>query len=236
MKSKSILNYLKYALGEISLLVIGILLAFNLNTWNENRKKSNLTRQYIQEIKQDLNQDKLTFGEQVESINQILTFKKSKINQAEFKESELDELEFLFNSGFSNIKMNNSAYQRYQSSNIIFDGNYSEIIKTIKNYYSFSGEYLNNFNQWEYDVANKEIQYFYFQDFFEVNISPFVDDTIQINQNSKIRNTRKLEFMQSIQSRNILKYGIMRDNTMKDIYTYMIEEANKIITQIENIE
>ena len=31
-------NYFKYAIGEIVLVVIGILIALQINNWNENRK------------------------------------------------------------------------------------------------------------------------------------------------------------------------------------------------------
>jgi len=37
-------KYLKYALGEIILVVIGILIALQINNWNENRKNRNLER------------------------------------------------------------------------------------------------------------------------------------------------------------------------------------------------
>ena len=33
-------KYLKYAIGEIVLVVIGILIALQINNWNENRKAS----------------------------------------------------------------------------------------------------------------------------------------------------------------------------------------------------
>ena len=33
-------RYLAYALGEILLVVIGILFALSINTWNENRKQN----------------------------------------------------------------------------------------------------------------------------------------------------------------------------------------------------
>ncbi|WP_367179363.1 DUF6090 family protein [uncultured Polaribacter sp.] len=34
-------KYFKYAIGEIVLVVIGILFALQINTWNENRKATN---------------------------------------------------------------------------------------------------------------------------------------------------------------------------------------------------
>jgi hypothetical protein len=34
-----ITNYIKYGIGEIVLVVIGILIALQINNWNENKKK-----------------------------------------------------------------------------------------------------------------------------------------------------------------------------------------------------
>jgi len=43
-------NYLKYAIGEIILVVIGILIALSINNWNENRKLESLVKNYEQNI------------------------------------------------------------------------------------------------------------------------------------------------------------------------------------------
>ena len=43
-------NYLKYAIGEIVLVVIGILIALQINNWNEKRKESIFERQVLNEI------------------------------------------------------------------------------------------------------------------------------------------------------------------------------------------
>lgn len=48
-------KYLKYAIGEIVLVVIGILIALQINNWNENRKSKNLEIIYLENIKTDLN-------------------------------------------------------------------------------------------------------------------------------------------------------------------------------------
>ena len=47
-------KYLKYAIGEILLVVIGILIALQVNNWNENRKLKAQQQVFIKSIKQDL--------------------------------------------------------------------------------------------------------------------------------------------------------------------------------------
>ena len=50
-------NYLVYAIGEIFLVMVGILLALQVNTWNENRKESKIELDILTGIKNDLNDD-----------------------------------------------------------------------------------------------------------------------------------------------------------------------------------
>ncbi|WP_439339831.1 DUF6090 family protein [Thalassobellus citreus] len=50
-------KYLKYAIGEILLVVIGILIALSINNWNENNKKEDTLNNIYSIIKKDLEQD-----------------------------------------------------------------------------------------------------------------------------------------------------------------------------------
>ena len=50
-------KYLKYAVGEIVLVMIGILLALQVNNWNENRKLDNRRQEYYSQLLDDLNSD-----------------------------------------------------------------------------------------------------------------------------------------------------------------------------------
>lgn len=51
-------KYLKYALGEIALVMIGILLALQVNNWNESRRQARVEKEFIEGVKNDLRQDK----------------------------------------------------------------------------------------------------------------------------------------------------------------------------------
>lgn len=64
-------KYLLYAVGEIVLVVIGILIALSINNWNELQKESVLEKEYLINIKRDLQQD----------ADQAAIIVKSKIHQ-----------------------------------------------------------------------------------------------------------------------------------------------------------
>ena len=61
-KNKRVGRYLLYALGEIILVVAGILIALQINNYNEERKKDNQITGVLQSITYDLEQDTLAVG------------------------------------------------------------------------------------------------------------------------------------------------------------------------------
>lgn len=61
-------NYLKYAIGEIILVVIGILIALQINNWNEDRKNLQLRKKYSLALINDLVADTLNFSKVLERV------------------------------------------------------------------------------------------------------------------------------------------------------------------------
>jgi hypothetical protein len=52
-------TYFKYAIGEIVLVVIGILIALSINNWNENRKNSIEENEILSSLLENLNLSKI---------------------------------------------------------------------------------------------------------------------------------------------------------------------------------
>ncbi|WP_411768401.1 DUF6090 family protein [Winogradskyella sp. A3E31] len=78
-------KYFKYAIGEIVLVVIGILIALQINNWNESRKINSQEVVYLQDLKNDFTFDIETLNakvadnnERVHNIDTILTLISSK--------------------------------------------------------------------------------------------------------------------------------------------------------------
>ena len=87
-------NYLLYAIGEIVLVVIGILIALSINNWNENKKKKEIVIVYLQNYLEDLKDDKRSM--------------KSLQDYNAFRYYSLQHL--LKMSGETQFKSNNSIY------------------------------------------------------------------------------------------------------------------------------
>jgi len=67
------LKYARYAIGEIVLVVFGILIALQINNWNENRKINIQETIYLQDLKND-------FGFDIETLNHMISKNDIKIN------------------------------------------------------------------------------------------------------------------------------------------------------------
>jgi len=95
------LKYLRYAIGEIVLVVIGILIALQINNWNEDRKEQNKTNAYLvmlsDEIKANLwlldRSRKMAEEHRDYNLNSLLVF-----NSDSAKTIDLDEFYVLTTS------------------------------------------------------------------------------------------------------------------------------------------
>ena len=67
MENKTV-KYFKYAIGEIILVVIGILIALQINNWNENRKAQNSKTQYCEQLLEEIELDIKGINDQLERL------------------------------------------------------------------------------------------------------------------------------------------------------------------------
>jgi len=89
-------KYFKYAIGEILLVVIGILIALSINNWNEDRKNRLKEAVYLEGIKTDLEWDikyldflipfNNTRIKEYASLDSVVKLRSDKIFEIEFSE------------------------------------------------------------------------------------------------------------------------------------------------------
>lgn len=82
------LKYSRYAIGEILLVMVGILLALQVNTWNEGRKLIRAEADFIRGIKTDIEQDRIY-------ILEILNFGNNKSKAFEVLNNDTSDAIFI---------------------------------------------------------------------------------------------------------------------------------------------
>jgi hypothetical protein len=139
------LKYFSYAIGEIVLVVIGILIALQINNWNEQRKSKELMLINIQSIKDDIKADKLllnkiinSLNNQIESGNYILPIMESEEHLI------LDSLKFIlsFNEFTTTpiISDHKTTWDYLSSSGVLSEFPDPKLLNMLQNYYNdFNG-------------------------------------------------------------------------------------------------
>ena len=163
-------KYLKYAIGEIILVVIGILIALSINNWNELRKdrekeqlflhklSSNLSDD-IASLKNIMHSDSLLVEDLNKSINEILTVFDSK------------ELSFYNNSRYKYYKFstNTSLYDNMISTGQIGLFRNDSIFDALTDYYKNAIE-MNDGIDASIKKYSGEIESFYLKfDHWDIN-------------------------------------------------------------------
>ena len=93
MKQNKTSQYFKYAIGEIVLVVIGILIALSINNWNEARKSSAFEEEILTQVKANLIKDKLSL-EDISLSFQNAILSSNKILESQWSAQDKDSLKF----------------------------------------------------------------------------------------------------------------------------------------------
>lgn len=143
-------RYLIYAAGEIILVVIGILIALQINNWNEGKKKESLMITNIKSISNDiladrseLQKNRETLGNQVLAASNIIPIMESNDRVIS------DSLEFIldFNSFTTTpiISERANTWDFLNSSGVVSEFPDPQLLKLLQDYYSSYHSVVTNF-------------------------------------------------------------------------------------------
>lgn len=159
MDNKKI-QYLKYALGEIILVVIGILIALQINNWNQSIKDKNSLNEYLIKIKSHTTEDIEQLGDLAKGRKQIADLCKKARNSI-LNKTENDNL-FLFKvSGAAFVdfyfKPNSGGYESLKNSKYYGKINNTKLDSLLGKYYGLVdiiAENERNYNQYAVHQEN----------------------------------------------------------------------------------
>lgn len=236
-------NYLKYAIGEIVLVMIGILMALQVNNWNEQRKHKNEEIQFLKGFKSTLNEDlestnwmKKQYELTKESINILISSMEQDLPYN-------DSLSYHFGriTQTWRIAINNEVFQTLKSYNLNLISN-EKLRYEIVGYYSYSDNYLNSDVSRYFSIiedASKNIFNTRFNALWNGNYKEKFENVIDLNPRmipndfTKLKHDKKfLYFLRSLKNQY---YWFINQNLKK-----IDKDANALIknidTELNNLE
>jgi hypothetical protein len=123
MEKNKTKKYLKYAIGEIVLVVIGILIALQINNWNENSKERYVEQEYLVSLKEEFNHNLI----ELDSVVRSNTFNRD--NAVELSNLMGPDSPSITEKEFADLAMNMTNWEvQYRPNQAVLD----EIISSGK--------------------------------------------------------------------------------------------------------
>ncbi len=226
-------QYLKYALGEIMLVVIGILIALWINNWNQNRIQD------IEEFK-SLNFLKAEFEGNLQKLDKNRNLHKSRLNAinellfADFSLTSLDEIDSLYKTSFYSWTYNPS-FSSYNS--IVSSGKMNKFSNdSLKIRMSELKDLVADYQEDEENLWNHSKDQFFEQEILNGKMLSEVKFNLRPRTSSEL-STDKLIYIEVFsypEFRNKLTIAILHLNLINDegeVLRNELVELNKMIEE-----
>jgi len=228
---KKVKNYILYAIGEIILIVVGILVAMNINNWNDNRKNISKSEYFIDEVSTDLKRDTTYFNFALERIDVKIEYKRKLLNKDSLSNYSTSLIQQIISSGSNNIKISTGTFDKMKESGVLSLQENKYLFQKLNNYYTSYKGYLDIRNNWEKKLVENEYDFWFYQNSFELE---YLDaDTVE---NPKTNRLNTINEIQSNKGRNIIKMAIFREEAMKETYKNTIRNAEKLLNIIDSLQ
>jgi hypothetical protein len=160
-------NWVRHAF-ETLVVIVGILVAYGLNNWNENRKNKQKAIRYLTEIASDLRTDTSTMNLGIRVIKNFLKNKTAILESTDYSEISTQQLSASFGSpDLRDYPVKDLTFSRIDDFEVFETLKTPELIKDIIHYYSLREERFQGSIDWDSDATQMELNEMKFDAKFE---------------------------------------------------------------------
>lgn len=134
-------KYLLYAIGEIILVVIGILIALSINSWNEERLDKKEVATYLEQIRTELEYDIIIYKEDLNHMEQAIEYLEN-VDSGAYDEVDLSNLLTYLTKNMAPIENDKSYAKLVESGKIELSEN-DQVNSQLQAYYIGACEHYN---------------------------------------------------------------------------------------------
>jgi hypothetical protein len=231
-------KYLKYAIGEILLVVIGILIALQINNWNEAKKENNILNEYLVKIKSHTKEDLRQLDSISKGRKRIADICK-KARVAMLTETEDDNVYLMMVSGtaFADFyfKPKTDGYESLKNSSSFVKINNTTLDSLLIQYHGIIEQIAENEKSYNDYILTQEAHISKDFDRTMVLASAFMpqDSLVQLNiPESKLIKTFKA-YSSLASFRNVVSLAAFQYDTMIDQYEELQHTGALVIKEID---
>jgi len=227
-------KYLLYAIGEIILVVIGILIALSINNWNENRKQEAKVNNYLKSMVIDLKSDTNAYDRIISNFENQIEANSLIFKDKSYQELPLDSIVSRITSYYAMHQIVDQTYQKIKNSGLSDNLGSKELNDAINNYYSNGVNSFNTYLQYDKERSTRDDDLWFLTNNYEINLTHQATETIELPF-SESEETRKKAIIQTIESnlgRNYLRHNINRKRVGIIIAKQTKTEAEELIELI----
>jgi hypothetical protein len=211
--------------------MIGILLALQVNDWNEERKDQQELRNILQSIVEDMKEDAKEVNGASESYKEENERIKSFLNHDDYSGFTRDSLEQSLDIFYvvPNYRMN--SFHRLMDSGISEYGKYEEVVAYIKDHYEYAIPFFMPFEEDLKQSVQRSLHFWRFeQDTYEFNY----ESELHSEQSDEAAVTALNRLLKSPIPRNILKISYRKNKYIISQYEGFLEFMDEEIKAIED--
>lgn len=233
-------NYFIYAIGEIVLVVIGILIALQINNWNQAKKDNRALNEYLVKIKSHTKEDLYKLDSISRGRTRIAELCK-KARTSILDKTEDENLILFMSSGFAfadlNFKPSTGGYEALQNSDYFGKINNTPLDSLLTSYHSLIDE-----------IAASESSYNDFAKSQQAYLSTQFDRSLMLASvfvspdSLAIRATTQAEYFEDFAAytsaapyRNVISLAAWQFDTMVDLYDKLKDLGENVIEEIDAI-
>ncbi len=231
-------KYLKYAFGEIILVVIGILIALQINNWNEFNKDRETGLGYLKRIKTDLVKDTLYLNERIQLAADEKSSFKLFIKLMHEKQATRKEFSQLISSvlwDLSNLIIEDKSYVEITNSGKLNYIHNETIRNQIMDYYrkcAIDNFHISEMNDTGNDMFTRDIYMRILPYYTSVIDSLYDGDNLYNKQDWKFINNPNSKEFKDLQT--VAIYYWWKQNVSLNYYKDLVTSAKELIQIIDN--
>jgi hypothetical protein len=222
-------KYVKYAIGEIFLVVIGILIALSINNWNQQRISHKQSISYLKSLVDDIKSDIIQYNVNIESYKTDISNNTRLFINDDYKKLHVDSILKLVNIFYQPNKITKQSYEKIKNAGLAESLGTNIVNKAVNDYYNLEIKYYETLLQWDKEYSNEFYKFWFYNNNYESSaIRGYSSIKLQFLTTEEKRKNDLINLIESTQGRNYIRGAIER-------HEHTLKRAKEIKSVAENL-